>query len=52
MGGIGLRWSKGLLYDSVHGTWENEVEIMEEGQGFERWKHATFSSEADFRAID
>ena len=42
-----------IKYDSVHGTWDKEVEINEDGSGFTvDGKLVTFSSEGDFKAVD
>lgn len=42
-----------IKYDSVHGTWDKEVEIQEDGSGFMvDGKLITFSSEADFTNVD
>lgn len=38
-----------LKYDSVHGTWDKEVEVTEDGKGFTvDGKVVTFSQEVDF----
>ncbi|OEU13399.1 glyceraldehyde-3-phosphate dehydrogenase [Fragilariopsis cylindrus CCMP1102] len=42
-----------IKYDSVHGTWNKEVEINEDGSGFTvDGKLVTFSSEKDFTNVD
>jgi len=42
-----------VQYDSVHGTWDKEVEMTEDGKGFTvDGKLVTFSSEADFTNVD
>lgn len=41
-----------IKYDSVHGTWDKEVETQEDGSGFTvDGKLITFSSEADFTNV-
>ena len=42
-----------LKYDSVHGTWDKEVEVTADGKGFTvDGKLVTFSSEKDFTNVD
>ncbi|KAL3925750.1 MAG: hypothetical protein SGILL_000200 [Bacillariaceae sp.] len=42
-----------VKYCSVHGTWDKEVEMLEDGSGFTvDGKLVTFSSEADFTKVD
>jgi glyceraldehyde 3-phosphate dehydrogenase len=42
-----------IKYDSVHGTWDKEIEMMEDGSGFTvDGKLVTFSSEGDFTKVD
>jgi glyceraldehyde 3-phosphate dehydrogenase len=42
-----------IKYDSVHGTWDKEVEILEDGSGFTvDGTVVTFSSERDFTKVD
>eukprot|EP00529_Nitzschia_sp_RCC80_P029095 CAMPEP_0113483518 /NCGR_PEP_ID=MMETSP0014_2-20120614/23474_1 /TAXON_ID=2857 /ORGANISM="Nitzschia sp." /LENGTH=331 /DNA_ID=CAMNT_0000377065 /DNA_START=125 /DNA_END=1120 /DNA_ORIENTATION=- /assembly_acc=CAM_ASM_000159 len=42
-----------IKYDSVHGTWDKEVELKDDGSGFTvDGKLITFSSEADFTNVD
>lgn len=42
-----------VKYDSVHGTWDKEVELTEDGTGFTvDGKLVTFSSERDFTNVD
>ena len=41
-----------IKYDSVHGTWDKEVELTEDGKGFTvDGKLVTFSQEADFTKV-
>jgi len=42
-----------IKYDSVHGTWDKEVEMTEDGSGFTvDGKVITFSSQSDFTQVD
>jgi glyceraldehyde 3-phosphate dehydrogenase len=42
-----------IKYDSVHGTWDKEIEVLEDGSGFTvDGKKVTFSSEGDFQKVD
>merc|ERR1719223_1258470 len=42
-----------IKYDSVHGTWDKEVEITEDGSGFTvDGKLVTFTQESDFTKVD
>lgn len=42
-----------IKYDSVHGTWDKEVEMLEDGSGFSvDGKLVTFSSEKDFTDVN
>lgn len=42
-----------IKYDSVHGTWDKEVEVTEDGKGFTvDGKLVTFTREADFTKVD
>mmetsp|Transcript_21742 Transcript_21742/g.45568 ORF Transcript_21742/g.45568 Transcript_21742/m.45568 type:complete len:350 (-) Transcript_21742:308-1357(-) len=42
-----------IKYDSVHGTWDKEVEMTEDGSGFTvDGKLVTFSSQSDFTQVD
>ncbi|CAJ1958578.1 unnamed protein product [Cylindrotheca closterium] len=42
-----------VKYDSVHGTWDKEVEMKEDSSGFTvDGKLVTFSSEQDFTSVD
>lgn len=42
-----------IKYDSVHGTWDKEVEMTEDGSGFTvDGKLVTFSRESDFTKVD
>ena len=42
-----------IKYDSVHGTWDKEVEMTEDGKGFTvDGKLVTFSQERDFKKVD
>lgn len=42
-----------IKYDSVHGTWDKEVEMVEDGSGFTvDGKVVTFTSEGDFQNVD
>ena len=42
-----------IKYDSVHGTWDKEVEVTEDGKGFTvDGKLVTFSQEVDFTKVD
>jgi glyceraldehyde 3-phosphate dehydrogenase len=42
-----------IKYDSVHGTWDKEIEVLEDGSGFTvDGKKVTFSSERDFQKVD
>eukprot|EP00580_Thalassiosira_gravida_P012236 CAMPEP_0201631510 /NCGR_PEP_ID=MMETSP0493-20130528/5472_1 /ASSEMBLY_ACC=CAM_ASM_000838 /TAXON_ID=420259 /ORGANISM="Thalassiosira gravida, Strain GMp14c1" /LENGTH=349 /DNA_ID=CAMNT_0048102863 /DNA_START=28 /DNA_END=1077 /DNA_ORIENTATION=+ len=42
-----------IKYDSVHGTWDKEVEMTDDGSGFTvDGKLVTFSSESDFTKVD
>eukprot|EP00578_Thalassiosira_sp_NH16_P002766 CAMPEP_0181131338 /NCGR_PEP_ID=MMETSP1071-20121207/30371_1 /TAXON_ID=35127 /ORGANISM="Thalassiosira sp., Strain NH16" /LENGTH=353 /DNA_ID=CAMNT_0023217523 /DNA_START=105 /DNA_END=1166 /DNA_ORIENTATION=+ len=42
-----------IKYDSVHGTWDKEVEMTEDGNGFTvDGKLVTFSRNADFREVE
>ncbi len=42
-----------LQYDSVHGTWDKQVEVLEDGSGFTvDGKLVTFSREGDFKKGD
>jgi glyceraldehyde 3-phosphate dehydrogenase len=42
-----------IKYDSVHGTWDKEVEMNEDGSGFTvDGKLVTFSSKPDFKSVD
>jgi len=41
-----------IKYDSVHGTWDKEVELAEDGSGFTvNGRLVTFSREADFTKV-
>lgn len=42
-----------IKYDSVHGTWDKEVEVTEDGSGFTvDGKLVTFSQQPDFKKVD
>jgi glyceraldehyde 3-phosphate dehydrogenase len=42
-----------IKYDSVHGTWDKDVEVTEDGSGFTvDGKLVTFTREADFTTVD
>lgn len=42
-----------IKYDTVHGTWDKEVEVLEDGSGFTvDGKVITFSSEKDYTKVD
>lgn len=42
-----------IKYDSVHGTWDKEIEMLEDGSGFTvDGKLVTFSAEGDFQEVD
>lgn len=42
-----------IQYDSVHGTWDKKVELLEDGSGFTvDGKIVTFSSEKNFTKVD
>ena len=42
-----------IKYDSVHGTWDKEVELTEDGSGFTvDGKLVTFSQQSDFTKVD
>src|SRR6056300_1189785 len=42
-----------IKYDSVHGTWDKEVEMTEDGTGFTvDGKLVTFSSKGEFTEVD
>ena len=42
-----------VKYDSVHGTWDKEVEVTEDGKGFTvDGKLVTFTQQSDFNDVD